>query len=54
MAVYSFSTKTSRPEDTKAIDRAKALCAERGLNFSTVVVRLIEEWERNERQVPSN
>ncbi len=45
MAVFTFSTKGSRPVDTETINRIKKDCDTGGMNFSALVVRLILEWE---------
>lgn len=47
MAIFTFSTKTTRPGDTSIIHRVKKQCDVRGINFSALVVRLIIEWEAN-------
>jgi len=41
MAVYTFSTKGSKPSDTEVVEELKALCSTRRLNFSAVIVDLI-------------
>lgn len=45
MAVYTFSSKTKRPEDTEAVEKLKAFCEQRNLNFSAVVINLIKEFD---------
>lgn len=45
MAIYTFSTKGSRPQDTETIERIKTDCANRGINFSALLLRLLKEWE---------
>jgi len=47
MPVHTFSTKSSRPVDTDAINRVKQHCEANCLNFSAIVVNLIKEWEAN-------
>ena len=44
MPIFTFSTKNTRPADTEAIREAKKLCARNGLNFSALVVRLVQDW----------
>lgn len=45
MSIYTFSTKTKKPEDTKAVEALKDHCDARGLNFSAVVINLIKEHD---------
>lgn len=52
MPVYTFSTKTKKPEDTKAVEDLKDHCEERGLNFSALVIHLIKEHDCGNK-VPS-
>lgn len=49
MAVFTFSTRDKRPEDTEAIKKAKQYCEEHNLNFSAVVVELIKEYFKDVR-----
>lgn len=50
MAIYTFSTKAKRPLDTEAVEQLKEFCEEQGLNFSSVVVKLIKEWSNEQRE----
>lgn len=45
MAIFTFSTKGSRPQDTETIERIKLDCANRGLNFSALILRQLAKWE---------
>jgi len=45
MAIFTFSTKGSKPQDTETIERIKLDCANRGINFSAVILKLLKEWE---------
>lgn len=45
MAIFTFSTKQTKPSDTQLIKRIKEHCEKNGLNFSTLVVKLLREWE---------
>lgn len=45
MAVYTFSSKTKRPEDTEAVEKLKDFCEQRNLNFSAVIINLIKEFD---------
>lgn len=49
MAVYSFSTKSSRPSDAEAVEELKKLCDSKRLNFSAVVVDLIRAHLKESR-----
>ena len=51
MAIFTFSTKGSKPADTKTVAEAKEYCDEHNINFSATVVKLIREWLANERKV---
>ena len=44
MAVFSFSTKDSRPTDEEKVEEIKAYCEDNGLNFSHVVLKLLKQW----------
>lgn len=50
MAVFTFSTKTKRPEDTKVVEDLKDLCEAQGRNFSALVVTLIKEYSDEQRR----
>lgn len=45
MAIFTFSTKGSRPQDTETIERIKLECDKRGLIFSTLILRQLAKWE---------
>ncbi len=45
MAIYTFSTKTKRPEDTAFMEKLKRHCEDKNLNFSSVVVEKLKELE---------
>lgn len=49
MAVFTFSTKTKKPEDTRVIEELKQHCEETGQNFSALVVKLIKEYVEDDR-----
>jgi len=44
MAVFTFSTKGSRPADTEKVQEIKEYCDERGINFSYLVLKLLKQW----------
>ena len=43
MAIFTFSTKTKKPEDTRLVEELKQHCEDSGQNFSALVVKLIKE-----------
>ncbi len=47
MAVFTFSTKGSKPTDTEAVERIKQHCDDTGQNFSALVVKLLKEWDQD-------
>lgn len=49
MPVFTFSTKTKKPEDTRVVEELKQKCEDTGQNFSALVVKLIKEYEADER-----
>ena len=51
VAVYTFSTKTKKPEDTALVERIKDECDSKGLNFSAFVISLLKEHARAADQV---
>ena len=46
--IFTFSTKNSRPEDTKLIEDIKALCERQQINFSGIVVQQLSKWHREQ------
>lgn len=46
MAIYTFSTKSTRPDDDEVVKRAKKECAEKNINFSALVISLLREREK--------
>lgn len=45
MAIFTFSTKTKKPEDEQLVLDVKELCEKRNLNFSGLVVKLLREYK---------
>ena len=45
MPVFTFSTKTKRPEDTELVERIKEHCDKHNLNFSGVVLKQLKQFE---------
>lgn len=56
MAVFTFSTKTKRPEDTALVEQIKDECETAGKNFSALVVKLLKEYADEQRtaKIPDN
>ena len=52
MAIYTFSTKNKRPDDTLLVAEVKKYCVQKHLNFSGLVIQLLKEWQekQNERK----
>lgn len=49
MAVYTFSTKEKKPQDTEMVERIKAKCSDQGRNFSALMISLLWKHEHDER-----
>jgi hypothetical protein len=49
MAVYTFSTRATKPADTALVDRVKQQCDHKGMNFSALIIRLLREHEDGQR-----
>jgi hypothetical protein len=49
MAIFTFSTKGSKPRDTEDVERIKKYCSDRGINFSHIVLTKLKEWENEQR-----
>ena len=49
MAVYTFSTKDKRPEDTEMVERLKTKCEDTGAVFSSLVLAALRKYEHDER-----
>jgi hypothetical protein len=45
MAVFTFSTRQTKPTDTQLVKRVKEHCDKKGLNFSKLVIQLLAKWE---------
>jgi len=43
MPIFTFSTRETKPEDTKLIKELKEHCERNSLNFSSVVVNQLKE-----------
>ena len=50
MPIFTFSTRTKVPTDTEAVERAKQHCEKHHINFSAIVVNLLKDWEREQRE----
>lgn len=44
MPVHTFSSKTKKPEDTKAVEEAKEYCDKHNLNFSAIMIAKVKEF----------
>lgn len=44
MAVYTFSTKTKKPEDDEVVLEVKKYCEDRNINFSAIVVDQLRKF----------
>lgn len=44
MSVYTFSTKTKKPEDDEVVQLVKKYCERRNINFSAVVVEQLRKF----------
>ena len=44
MPIFTFSTKTKKPEDTKAVEEVKAYCEKHHIHFSSVVISKLKEF----------
>lgn len=53
MPVFTFSTKTKKPEDTRLVEELKEHCEETGQNFSALVVKLIKEHVSDAQSRPA-
>ncbi len=42
--VFTFSTKGSSPTDTESIKTIKQYCKANHINFSSLVVSLLQKW----------
>ena len=45
MAIFTFSTKTRKPEDTKTVEDVKAHCLKTNKNFSGILVDLLRQYK---------
>jgi len=44
MPVHTFSSRTKKPEDTRAVEEAKKYCDIHNMNFSAVMIALVKEF----------
>lgn len=44
MPVYTFSTKTKKPEDDEVVLEVKKYCEDRNINFSAIVVEQLRRF----------
>lgn len=50
MAVFSFSVPNKRPKEEELIKEVKNYCERNCLNFSGVVVNLLNDWWEDEKR----
>jgi len=53
MAIFTFSTKATRPTDTEAMESIKHHCDRQGLNYSALVVNILKAWEADHVERPT-
>ena len=49
MPVFTFSTKTTKPQDTEAVEKLKKYCDIHNLNFSAVIISIVKEYNDEQR-----
>lgn len=47
MAIFTFSTKTTRPADAELVKRVKEDCEKANQNFSALVVDLLRQHDKS-------
>lgn len=52
MAIYTFSTRPKKQEDTVLVEDIKKQCDREGKNFSALIIRLLRE--HNERKIQNS
>lgn len=45
MAIFTFSTKGTKPQDTETVERVKEACDSKNMNFSGLIITLLKKWE---------
>lgn len=45
MAIFTFSTKPTRPEDEQLVKDLKEHCFKKNLNFSGLILNLLKEYK---------
>ena len=50
MAIFTFSTKDSKPADEALVREVKKYCDSKGLIFSSVVIAKLKEWHECQTQ----
>lgn len=46
--IFTFSSKGSKPEDTKTVLEIKEYCEDKGINFSAIVIKQMRAWHEQE------
>lgn len=44
MAIFTFSTRPTKPKDTEVVKEVKKLCEARGMNFSSLIIQLLRAY----------
>ena len=44
MAIFTYSTKGKRPQDTELIETVKQYCEDKGINMSAVIITQVRKW----------
>lgn len=48
MPVHTFSTKTSKPDDTALVERIKEQCDNQGKYFSGLIIQLLRDYDNGQ------
>ena len=48
MAIFTFSTKTKKPEDEDLVHEIKEHCDKKNKNFSGLIVELLRKYKEKE------
>ena len=53
MAIFTFSTRPKKPQDTELVNQVKQQCMRNGMNFSSLVIRLLREHVEKQKEQPN-
>ena len=48
MAIFTFSTKDSAPQEEQTVLEIKKFCKDKGINFSFIVLTKLKEWQEEQ------